>query len=138
VALFVVNWQRSEVEDLVGLFMKPLILRMRLHDSMTFADLVAAGRARTLAVFAHQDLPFEQLLERLELPRDLSRTPLFQVMLTLLEPQTPQRLPGLELSSFEFDSGTSQQDLTLTLTLTENSIQANLEYASALFDEWRM
>jgi len=77
------NRPRRELEELVGFFINTLVLRTSLPDASSFAALLGRVRETTLGAYAHADLPFEKLLETLALPRDPSRTPLFQALLVL-------------------------------------------------------
>ncbi len=134
---------RSELEPLVGFFVSTLALRTDFRDSPTFRDLLAQVRATTLDAYAHQDLPFEKLVERLDIERDLSSTPLFQVMFVLQNaPRATNNLGDLELTDIPIDTGTAKLDLTLTVVETakrrpdESSagMHIRLEYATDRFE----
>ena len=133
----VANRQRTEVEELIGFFVNTLALRVKLEGDPSVAELLAQVKAHTLGAYAHQDLPFEQVVEAVQPERSMSHSPLFQVMLTIHN--TPSHsvldLPGLTLSPIEQLQDTAQCDLTLSLTDTGDTCVGTLRYASALFDE---
>ncbi|MCP4661511.1 MAG: AMP-binding protein, partial [bacterium] len=106
-----------------------------LGGNPTFAELLDRVRAVAVGAYAHQDLPFEKLVEELQPERDLSRQPLFQVMFGLqnFQASTPQ-LAGLTLSAPEPDTGMAKFDLTLFLNEDEGALESWLEYATDLFD----
>ncbi len=129
--------RHSEVEGLIGFFVNTLVLRSRLGDNPTFRKLLARVRDTTLEAHAHQDMPFEKLVEDLQPDRDLSHAPIFQVMFTLNQPQ-PRSLSahGLTLRSREASSGVAKLDLALSLTSSpEKGLVGTLEYNTDLFDE---
>jgi len=129
-----------EIEDLIGFFVNTLVLRVDLRETPegepSFADLLARVRGMALDAYAHQDLPFERLVEELAPERDLSRSPLFQALLVLQNaPSGELRLPGLSLAAVEVDSGIAKFDLTLVLSETADSGFAGaLEHNADLFD----
>ncbi len=126
---------RPELEGLIGFFVNTLVLRTDLSENPTFEELLERVRETALGAYAHQDVPFELVVEALQPQRDLSRTPLFQVMFILQNtPRPPADLPGLVLSPIEADSGTAKFDLTLALAETEQGLAGNLEYNTDLFD----
>jgi len=132
----IANRNRIEIEGLIGFFVNTLVLRIKLADNPTFEELLTRVREVALGAYAHQDLPFEQLVEELKPQRSLSHTPLFQVMFVLQNaPMSALELPGLTLSPLESDSGTAKFDLTLYMTETEGGLVGSLEYNTDLFKE---
>ncbi len=127
---------RPELEKLVGLFLNNLPLRTNLSGDPTVRELLAQVRENTLNAFANQDVPFGDLIEATQGPRDLNRTPLFQVMFILQNFQARNlQLPGLQLSPMEFEIGTSRYDLTVEAGENENKFEMVWEFNSELFDE---
>ena len=135
----VANRPRPEVEELIGFFVNTLVLRTDLSADPSFPELLSRIKKMALEAFAHQDLPFEKLVEALQPERDLSRTPLFQVMFQLETEVLPElELGGLELSLVEIDPEVAKFDLTLLLRDTAQGFQATIEYNTDLFDQWRI
>ena len=113
----VANRQHVETEGLVGCFANTLVLRGELSDAQTFAALLRATRTSALEAFAHQDVPFEHLVDELQAQRDMSRNPLFQVMFVLQNaPIGEMRLRGLTLDLLKADNRTAKFDLWLSIT----------------------
>ncbi|MBD2540823.1 non-ribosomal peptide synthetase [Coleofasciculus sp. FACHB-SPT36] len=130
------NRTQKETEPLIGFFVNTLVLRTLLSENISFRELLARVREVALQAYAHQDLPFEKLVEELQPSRDRSYTPLFQVMFALhTAPKTALQLPGLSLSLLEVETGTAKFDLTLEITDTEQGLTGSLEYNTDLFDE---
>ncbi|OJH34303.1 non-ribosomal peptide synthetase [Cystobacter ferrugineus] len=126
---------REEVEGLIGFFVNTLVLRTRVRGEESFRQVLGQVREVTLGAYAHQEVPFEKLVEQLQPERDLSRTPLFQVMFVLQNaPRQQLRLAELELEEVVVDSGTSKFDMTLQLEETQEGLEGALAYNSALFD----
>ncbi|HYR12097.1 MAG TPA: MupA/Atu3671 family FMN-dependent luciferase-like monooxygenase, partial [Longimicrobium sp.] len=131
----VANRSRPELEGLIGFFANTPVLRAHLGDDPTFAELVRRMGAEVRAAVAHQDLPFEKLVEELHPERDLARNPLFQVLFSYREaPPEGLALPGAAVEPLVGDSGTAKFDLTLSLTRAAGALDARLEYATDLFD----
>ncbi|RYZ40222.1 MAG: amino acid adenylation domain-containing protein, partial [Myxococcaceae bacterium] len=127
---------RPEVEGLMGCFVNTLAFRTRLEGTPSFTELLGRVRTQALEAYARQDAPFERILDTLGLPRDLSRTPLFQVVLNVLNtPEAKARLPSLELTPVEVSTDTSKFDLGLEIWENRTGITCRFEYATALFDE---
>ncbi|HVH12886.1 MAG TPA: condensation domain-containing protein, partial [Longimicrobium sp.] len=131
---------RAETDRMVGLFLNSLALRTDLSGDPTFRALLGRVREATLAAYAHQDLPFERLLEELRPERSLAHAPVFQVMLNLLNFQGGElSIPGLEVrEAGPTPEVTSKFDLTLYVRETGEGIEINAVYATDLFDAGRM
>lgn len=127
---------RAETKGLIGFFINTLVLRTDLSGNPSFQQLLKRIRAVALDGYAHQDLPFEKLVEELQPQRDLSYNPLFQVMFILQNTPIPSvvSLPGLTLLPLEVDSGTSKFDLKLSLWESSEGLNGSLEYKTDLFD----
>ncbi len=131
----VANRNRTELEPLIGFFVNTLVLRTDLSGDPTFRDLLGRVREVTLGAFAHQDVPFEKLVEELQPERDTSRTPLFQVMFSLQNaPPPPPRMGGVEVSPLEDEAAVSLFDLSLDVTERAEGLLCGLEYNTDLFD----
>ena len=131
----IANRNRAELEGLLGLFVNTLVLRNDLSGNPTFRELLSRVRGVTLDAYAHQDLPFEKLIEELQPERDLSRNPLFQVMFVLQNTPMPvQEVSGLTLRALEVDSGTAMFDIFLSIAESEQGLTGFLEYNTDLFD----
>jgi acyl carrier protein len=126
---------RLETESLIGFFVNTLVLRTDFSRAPRFTDAVRRVRESFLEAHAHQDLPFEKLVEALEPERSLSRPPLFQVMFLLQNvPQQSLRLPGLTLSAVGSESRTAKFDLTLGFVESGEELTGQIEYNTDLFD----
>ncbi|HCF26426.1 MAG TPA: non-ribosomal peptide synthetase, partial [Cyanobacteria bacterium UBA11049] len=112
----IANRNRRELEDLIGFFANSLVLRTDLSGNPTFRELLLRVRQVAVGAYAHQDLPFEKLVEELHPERQASRNPLFQVVFALQNAPIEQlELPGLTLSSFKFEITTARFDLEFYL-----------------------
>jgi amino acid adenylation domain-containing protein/FkbM family methyltransferase len=131
----IANRNRAETEALIGFFINQLALRTDLSGDPSFRELLGRVRAVTLGAYAHEDLPFDKLVDALKPERDLSRAPLFQVKLALQNaPVGNLELPGLTISALEFESNKSNLDMTLFIKETEQGATATLEYNTDLFN----
>ncbi|MBI4782434.1 MAG: amino acid adenylation domain-containing protein [Oscillatoriophycideae cyanobacterium NC_groundwater_1537_Pr4_S-0.65um_50_18] len=131
----IANRNRSELEGLIGFFVNSLVLRTNLAGNPTFRTLLRQVQATTLAAYAHQDLPFEKLVEALQPTRDFSRNPLFQVVFALQNaPIAPLQLPGLTLSPLDFDSGTTRFDLECHCFKALDTLHCTVIYSTDLFE----
>jgi amino acid adenylation domain-containing protein len=126
---------RAEIEPLIGFFVNTLALRIDLGGEPTVADLIARTKAQVLAAQAHQDLPFDQVVELVRPPRTLAHSAVFQVMFDWQPaPGAGLELPGLELAMLDEDQASSHFDVTLALRDGEAGIAGVITYATALFD----
>ncbi len=131
----IANRNRAEIESLIGFFANTLVLRTDLSGDPTFRELLDRVREVALGAYEHQELPFEKLVEELEPERDLSRTPLFQVLFAMQNaPMTALTLPDLTLKSLRIDKGTSKFDLSLAMWNTSHGLMGRVEYNTDLFD----
>ena len=132
----VANRTRLETEELIGVFVNTLVLRGDLSGDPRFVDLLARLRETVLDAQAHQDAPFERLVEELQPTRDPSRNPLFQTMFVLQNaPQRRLDLPGLTIEAMPIEMRSAQFDLTLAVTEQDEMLAGELEYNIDLFDE---
>jgi amino acid adenylation domain-containing protein len=124
-----------ELERLIGFFVNTVVVRGDLSGDPGFRTLLNRVRETALEAYAHQDVPFEKVVEAVQPARTLMHTPLFQVMFDLQEAITPEiKLADLTLSGLETDNGAAKFDLTLTMADSPSAIEATVEYNSDLFD----
>ncbi|MBS0263261.1 MAG: amino acid adenylation domain-containing protein, partial [Planctomycetes bacterium] len=126
---------QPEVEGLIGFFINTLVLRADLSDNPPFRELLRRVRNTTLDAYAHQDLPFEKLVEALQPERNLSRNPLFQVLFVVQNaPADDLAFPDVTVSPQPLDNGTTKFDLTLTFRKTPAGLSGTLSYNVDLFE----
>jgi non-ribosomal peptide synthetase component F len=131
----IANRNRSETEPLIGFFVNTLVLRTRLAEGISFRELLSRVREACLGAYAHQDMPFEKLVEELQPERSLSHAPLVQVMFALQNaPMPPLALAGLRLTVMDVPLETAKFDLALSLQESSGGLSGDLEYSSDLFD----
>ncbi len=131
----IANRNRIETEDLIGFFVNSLVLRADLSRAETFRDLLRQVREASLGAYAHQDVPFEKLVDELHAERDLSRSPLFQVILALQNAPLPTAdLGDVRLTAEEIPTGVSKFDLAFIFVEDGGRLEGLLQYASDLFD----
>jgi amino acid adenylation domain-containing protein len=135
----IANRNQKETEDLIGLFLNNLVLRTKIDNTSSFSDLLHRVRETVLEAYAHQDVPFEQLVRRLQLQRDLSRTPLFQVFFNMFDVRDHQiPLSGTRAQVFSPMAVASQFDVTLYAGEERDTIELTLVYNSDIFAPERM
>jgi amino acid adenylation domain-containing protein len=131
----IANRDRVELEGLIGFFLNTLVLRADLSGVPTFRELLGRVRGVCLDAYTHQDLPFEKLVEELRPARDLSHSPLFQVMFVHTPARPLLELAGVTASRQPSHNGTAKFALTLFVNLDPEGLVASLEYSTDLFDE---
>jgi amino acid adenylation domain-containing protein len=132
----IANRNRAETEGLLGYFVNTLALRVDLSGNPTFRELLARVREVTLGAYAHQDLPFELLVEKLQPERTANRTPLFQVWCETqtLAGQAGSAPTGLTMTATKYVRRTAYFDLMLFMTETDRDLSGYLEFNTDLFD----
>ncbi len=131
----VTNRSRLETDKIIGFFINALVLRVSLGDDPTFSDLLQRVRETCLGAYAHEDMPFERLVQEIAPEPDPSRAPLFQVIFTMLNPPAePLRLPGLSLAWKATDSATVKYDLTFLMGESPRGLVAVIDYNVDLFE----
>src|SRR5215208_2026766 len=125
---------RSQMEKLIGLFLNTLVLRTDLSGNPSFRELLQRVKEICLAAYAHQDVPFDKLVQELQPERSLSHQPLFQVLFSLENtPREQLLLDGLEVSRFKHPTESAKYDLTLALAETAQGISGVFGYSTDLF-----
>jgi non-ribosomal peptide synthetase component F len=131
----IANRTQSETEPLIGFFVNQLVLRCNLSGNPTFRELLHRVREVALDAYAHQDLPFDKLVEILRPERSTSYSPFFQLKLVLQNvPNHPATFPGLTVSEVELDRGTSQVDINLRAADVTEGLILSAEYSTDLFE----
>ncbi|MEN3329190.1 MAG: hypothetical protein V7638_3997 [Acidobacteriota bacterium] len=131
----IANRNRAEIEGLIGFFVNTLVIRTQLNGAESFRELLERVREVVLDAHNHEDLPFEKLVEELSPVRDMSRSPLFQVMFVLQNaPREYLELPGLTLNQIGSGSKTAKYDLTMSVSESRQGFLVWLEYNTDLFE----
>jgi non-ribosomal peptide synthetase component F len=131
----VANRNRVETEGLIGFFVNQLVMRTEMSGDPSFRELLRRVREVCLEGYAHQDVPFEKLVEELQPERALGVSPLFQVKLVLQNvPTETLELPGLKLSAWGRETNQAKLDLILLLAEGADGLSGTLEYSRDLFD----
>ena len=131
----IANRTRAELEVLIGFFVNTLVLRGDLSGNPTFRTFLRQVRDAALGAYAHQDVPFELLVQELTPARSMSHSPLFQVMFDFQNVGVQQlTIPGLVIEQVPLRRGVSQFDLTLSLVEKQDGIDCSLEYSTDLFE----
>jgi amino acid adenylation domain-containing protein len=133
----IANRHLLEIERLIGLFVNTLVIRTKIDPEEKFSNLLKLLTKEALEAYEHQDVPFEKLVDALQIDRDLSRSPLFQVMLDLqnVNEKIPFSLSGMDISRLTQRYNMSKFDLTLMLQETEEGLVGAIEYNTGLFKE---
>ncbi|SEE15321.1 AMP-binding enzyme C-terminal domain-containing protein [Tenacibaculum sp. MAR_2010_89] len=134
----IANRTQSDVEDMIGFFANTLALRTDLKGALTFTEILSRVKETTLEGYEHQQTPFEKVVDRVVDDRDMSMSPIFQVLFTLQN--TPEEkeeieLEGITFSPYEYEANTSQFDLNLTIEENELGLSLDMEYCTDLFKE---
>ena len=131
----IANRNLSEIEALIGFFVNSLVLRADLSGNPRFQELLQRVKNVAMTAYAHQDLPFEKLVEELHPDRELSRNPLFQISFSLQNtPVAALELPGIALRAIDFDCGSAKLDFECNLWEDAGSIHGEFVYSTDLFD----
>ncbi|MEH2195513.1 MAG: amino acid adenylation domain-containing protein [Nostoc sp.] len=129
----------QDIEGLIGFFVNTLVMRTRLEDNPSFSKLLMQVRSTCMDAYANQDVPFEQIVETLQIERSLSHSPLFQVMFALQNaPLEELETPELAVTPLHLDNVNAKFDLTLQMWEQDNCLQGFWQYNSDLFDEDRI
>ncbi|MBS0178290.1 MAG: amino acid adenylation domain-containing protein [Nitrospira sp.] len=130
----IANRTRKETEGLIGFFVNTLAIRAKLLPEASLSDVMATVREACLEAYAHQDMPFEKLVDVLQPTRDVSRSPIFQVMFDLQNaPVAELQVTGLEFEPVEIESTTAKFDLSMTVQEADGRLIVGLEYNADLF-----
>ena len=130
----IANRNRSEIEPLIGFFVNTLVLRTQIQTKECFSELLSRVQEVTLGAYAHQDLPFERLVEELQPERHLNTNPLVQVMFALQNaPMSELQLTGLQLSRLELEYKTTRFDMEWHVWEQSQGLQVMVAYATDLF-----
>ena len=132
----VANRNCTEIEGLIGFFVNTLVIRADFSGEPTFKTLVRRVKESALDAFAHQDLPFEMVVDAVEPDRNISHTPIFQTMFVLQNaPVRTVEVPGMVLATVNTETGVSQFDLTLSMVDEGDMLRGTVEYNASLFDK---
>ncbi|MEA5525870.1 non-ribosomal peptide synthetase [Nodularia spumigena] len=132
----IANRTHSQTESLIGFFVNTLVMRQQIKPEQSFIEFLQQTRQTCLDAYAHQDIPFEVLVEKLQPERSMSYNPLFQVMFALENNESPDlSLPGLEIQWLGVKGAIAKFDLTLLVMEYDNQLNCSWEYATDLFEK---
>jgi NRPS condensation-like uncharacterized protein len=132
----IANRNRLETEALIGFFINTLVLRIDLSGDPTFIEVLQRVREVSFEAYAHQEMPFEKLVEELQPDRSQNHSPLFQVMFVLQNIEIDAlELPGLSLSTYQEENKTAKFDLLLTMWETNDGMGGFLKYNTDIFED---
>jgi non-ribosomal peptide synthetase component F/NADP-dependent 3-hydroxy acid dehydrogenase YdfG len=130
----VANRNRAELEELIGFFANTVVMRTKIQPQLRFLDLLATVKANALAAYAHQDVPFDQVVEAVQPERSIAHSPLFQVLFVTLDtPIDALQLPGLELTPVDAGMAATHFDLSVHVHHTERGAECHFMYNTDLF-----
>ncbi|WP_168188733.1 non-ribosomal peptide synthetase [Thermoflavimicrobium daqui] len=135
VGLPIANRRFQEIEGLIGFFVNTLVLRSSLSDKMTFLDFLRQVQEATLEAYSNQDVPFEKVIESIQPDRDLSSTPIVQVLFNLITSTPPLKLKDVIVEAYDIDNQTAKFDLDVLLQEYPDHIIGIVEYSTDLFKE---
>ncbi len=124
----------NDLENVIGNFVNTVVMRNRADSSKTFREFLEAVRDNSIKAFANQDYQFENLVEKLNISRDISRNPLFDVMFAMQNMHfEDMSIEGIKVTKLEYDSKTSKFDITMTFFDEEDGMELHLDYCTGLF-----
>lgn len=131
----IANRSRVELEGLIGFFVNTLVLRTNLSGNPSFREVLVRSRQVCLQAYAHQDVPFEKLVEELQPERKIGQNPLYQAWFVLQNtPNPPLQLPGLTMSLLDIETTTTRHDLLLDIWKSTEGLHCTFEYKTDLFN----
>ena len=131
----IANRNHKQIEPLIGFFVNTLVLRADLSENPDFINFMEQVKNTTLEAYEHQDLPFEKLVDELDIERSMSHNPLFHVAFVLQNaPMESFDLPDIKFSLFDFEYNIAKFDLTLYMEETEDKLSCSFEYNTDIFD----
>ena len=133
----IANRTIQEVEDLIGFFVNMIALRSNVSSDISFTDLLQQIRITTLEAYEHQEIPFEKVVEAVVKERNMSRSPLFQVLFAMQNQIETQQLgfAGIQLSAKAFKHTSAKFDITFNISETPDGLYGSVEYRTALYNE---
>ncbi len=126
----------ADLQEIIGMFINTLVMRNQPKGEISFAEFLKTVKEHALSAYENQDYQFEELIEKLDIEREMSRNPLFDVMFVLQNMEaTELEIEGLSFKPYEYENRVSKFDMTLTAVENNNRINFNLEYCTKLFKE---